>query len=246
MDTKSFAHVEIKDETAGEVSAVFSTYDVVDHDGDVVRPGAFTDGAPVRISAYGHQSWRGVLPVGKGVIRVGEKEAVLDGQFFLKTTAGRDTFEVVREMGDLQEWSYSVDPVKHSFGEFDGQKVRFLDQINVDEVSPVLKGASIGTRTLAVKSRESKFTDHAAAVIADVRELLERTEEVIAFRADQGKETHLPELSVELLGMLGADLKRLDEILDPAAPPSEEGIHIFDEVAREYARFVALTQGVPS
>ena len=69
MSTKSLGRFEVKDADKGQVAAVFSTFDVVDLDGDVTKSGAFEDGAEVVISAYGHQSWQGMLPVGKGTIR---------------------------------------------------------------------------------------------------------------------------------------------------------------------------------
>lgn len=241
MTTKQFASVEVKDADKGEIQAVFSTFDVVDKDFDVVKAGAFSGGAPVRISAYGHQSWMGALPVGKGVIRTTGTEAILDGKFFMDTSVGRDTFTVVKEMGDLQEWSYGYDPVKFSFGEVDGQKVRFLEQIHVDEVSPVLIGAGVNTRTLAAKGAPAKYLEHAAAVITDVRQLIERTEEVKASRVAEGKGP-LAERSVELLGWLSDDLVRLKSLLEPE--PEIEPIHIDELARREYARFVAITQGV--
>jgi len=148
---KQLSHLEVKDAVKGEVQAVFSTFNQIDHDKDVTRPGAFTDGAAVKISAYGHASHNAALPVGKGKIRTTPREAILDGRFFLDTAAGRDTFTVVKEMGDLQEWSYGYEPIKFHFGNFEGRKVRFLEQVRVDEVSPVLRGAGVGTRTLGVK-----------------------------------------------------------------------------------------------
>lgn len=156
MNTKTLRGVEIKDESKGEVTAVFATLGVRDHDGDFTREGAFTDGAPVRISAYGHKSWDGLLPVGKGVIRLKGKKAILEGQFFMNTTHGRDTFETVKELSEagLQEWSYGFDINEFSFGEEKGQQVRYLDRVTVHEVSPVLLGAGIGTRTLSAKGRD--------------------------------------------------------------------------------------------
>src|SRR3954469_9939021 len=98
--TKSLGRVEIKDAEKGIVEAVFSTFDVKDHDGDVTLKGAFKDGAPVRISAYNHGSWQGALPVGKGYISVDGDSAVLKGQFFMNTTHGRDTFETVKQLSE--------------------------------------------------------------------------------------------------------------------------------------------------
>jgi hypothetical protein len=150
VDTKSLL-LEIKDESKGEVRAIFSTFNAIDSDRDVTRPGAFADGAPVVISSYGHRTWDGELPVGLGTIRQTANEAILEGRFFLDTMAGRDTFTVVKQLGGLQEWSYGYNVTKESFGEFAGQRVRFIEEVQVFEVSPVLRGAGVGTRTLAVK-----------------------------------------------------------------------------------------------
>ncbi|MFI7643733.1 HK97 family phage prohead protease [Nonomuraea sp. NPDC049400] len=153
MDTKSL-RVEIKDADRGEVRAVFSTFNAIDSDNDVTLPGAFEDGAPVRISAYGHTSWQGALPVGKGVIRQTDEGAVLEGQFFMNTAHGRDTFATVKELSEagLQEWSYGFDITNAEPGEWNGKSVRLLKKVKVHEVSPVLLGAGVNTRTLSAKS----------------------------------------------------------------------------------------------
>lgn len=242
--TKHLSRVEIKDEDRGEVAAVFSTFDVIDSDDDVTVKGAFSDGAPVAISAYGHRSWAGELPVGKGRIRELSTEAVMEGRFFLDTQKGLDTFRVVKAMseddGAMQEWSYSLDNIKSRRGEFDGKQVRFIESVDVTEVSPVLKGAGVNTRTLATKG--AKFSEHIALVRADVDELITRATEVMALRAQKGKS--LGDESAELLDALTADLDRLKELLeegtthvpdDPATPT--------DDIVGEFLRFVALTQG---
>lgn len=181
MQTKALRGVEIKDSNLGLIQAVFSTFDVVDRDGDVTRKSAFRNGAPVRISAYNHASWEGALPVGKGTIRVTDSEAILDGEFFMNTTAGRDTFEVVKQMGELQEFSYGFHITDSEPGEVDGKSVRVIKGVETAEVSPVLLGAGIGTRTLAVKGQKpttdpgsspkdgSLMEDEKSAVVPAVR-----------------------------------------------------------------------------
>jgi hypothetical protein len=166
MKTKALSRVEIKDETKGTIQAVFAsrlvdsidsaTGDDIDSDGDITLKGTFTEGAPVVISAYGHKSWEGELPVGKGTIREQDGEAVLDGQFLINTTHGRDAFETVKALSEdgLQEWSYSLEDVEAERATVDGKRVRVLKRIAVKEVSPVLRGAGIDTRTLAAKSRK--------------------------------------------------------------------------------------------
>jgi hypothetical protein len=154
MDRKSLSRVQIKDAAKGEVRAVFATYGTIDHDGDYTEEGAFEEGAAVVISAYGHTSWGGQLPVGKGIIARDGNDVVVDAKFFLDTTHGADTFATVKELASdgLGEWSYGFDTVNYDFGERDGQHVRVLKKQKVYEVSPVLRGAGIGTRTLSAKN----------------------------------------------------------------------------------------------
>lgn len=152
--TKRLA-LEVKDADAGLVEAVFSTYDVIDSDGDVTLRGAFKEGQEVRISAWNHGSWGGALPVGKGVIRDTDAGAVMEGRFFLDTASGREHFAVVKALGPLQEWSYGYEVLESESGEHEGQSVRFLKVLDVTEVAPVLKGAGVDTRTLVVKSADS-------------------------------------------------------------------------------------------
>jgi hypothetical protein len=185
---KQIQGVQVKDAEQGLVLARIATLNVKDRDGDVILPGFFPEEAPVRISAFNHASWGGALPVGKGVVRADDKEALFEGRFFLDTSAGLDTFRVVKEMGELQEWSWGFDirPGAASEGEHEGESVRLLGPAPdggpggvIHEVSPVLLGASIGTATLAVKaeakgpipSHSTPTTDErwdAAAAVAEV------------------------------------------------------------------------------
>jgi hypothetical protein len=173
-ETKALTGVSIKDADAGTVQAVFATLGVIDKDGDVTTEGAFQDGEQVRISAFGHTSWHGHLPVGKGVIREVGNEAILDGQFFLNTQHGRDTFETVKGLAGLGEWSYGYDILEADNGQFEGKDVQFLRKLKVHEVSPVLLGAGENTRTLAVKQQLPPFSDQATQVLGDLEALVNR------------------------------------------------------------------------
>lgn len=217
MRHKSISGAQIKDADQGQISAVIATFDVADHDGDVVMREAFTEGETVRLSAYNHASWGpGELPVGKGAIRTTETEAIFDGEFFLGTAAGRDTFEVVKEMGGLQEYSWGFDVITADMGELNGESVQYLRDVKVHEVSPVLLGASIGTRTLAVKSRDMKLTEHIEAVLADVDALTERAADVKAKRQEKGKSLGVE--SKDLLEKLEPALKELAAVLTDDEP----------------------------
>ena len=152
MEKKTFNfEVEFKEaeEQKGQFQAVFSRFDEIDKHGDITKPGAFKDGQEVRISAWGH-NW-GSLPVGKGTIYQDAEKAWVDGEFFLDTTGGADTYKTVKNLGSLQEWSYGFDVLKSSNGKSGDQEVRFLEAMNVFEVSPVLIGAGNHTTTTIIK-----------------------------------------------------------------------------------------------
>ena len=320
---KQFSRVRIKNAELGQAEAVFSTFGVIDKDGDVTLKGAFTDGQAVVISAYGHGSWEGRLPVGKGVIRQTDTEAICDMEFFLNTTDGADTWEVVKSLSDddLQEWSYSLHDVQAKRGTHDGKAVRFLERVNlVKEVSPVLMGAGTNTRTLSTKgtkqldesirsllrsagrarwsdaywvyveaydvdeefavfcvadSYESErlvrvdftrtdtsvtlgesevevietevylpksagrlpFSEHAASVVAAVDALNARASEVMALRAEKGKQ--ISAVSAGLLGHLAERLANTKALTEQPTPDTTN-----DEAMAEFARFVAISQGV--
>lgn len=153
MKQKTFdAPIELKaDGEPGEFKAVFSTFNVVDHDQDVTLPGAFTDGEKVRISYWGHR-WQD-LPAGRGVIHQDEEKAWVEGRFFMDTEAGRETYLTVKNLGELQEWSYGFDIQEADYGVFEEQEVQFLRRLKVYEVSPVMLGAGIGTGTTDIKTR---------------------------------------------------------------------------------------------
>lgn len=231
MHTKTAGSMKINDEAAGEVSAVFATLGVVDAHGDVTRKGAFSP-EDVLISAYGHETWKGAMPVGRGSIREVGDEAIFTGKFFMDTTAGRDTFHTVKATGELQEWSYGFDILESDKGEVEGKQVQYLDKLKVYEVSPVLIGAGKNTRTLAVKDG-MKFEQHIEAVVADVDALLTRAESVVTLRAEKGKA--MGEDSATALAGLDAALTRLTGLLK-----SDEADHDnidADAVAQELARF---------
>lgn len=159
MDTKTLGQVELKAGDKGEFTAVIATYGVIDKDGDVTVPGAHKAGTVVPVSAYGHGSWGGALPVGKATLRTDGKQTVAEGQFFLDTTHGRETFATVKQLGHLGQWSYGYDVIDSEMGDFDGQRVRFLKSQAIHEVSPVLLGAGVGAHTVSTKAAKEAAVD---------------------------------------------------------------------------------------
>ena len=158
---KSIAHLQIKDAAKGEVSAVIATLGVIDRDGDIIRKGAIPDGSKVAMSAYGHDAVWGNRPVGKGTLSTKGDQVIFDGRLFLNTADGRDTFEVLKEMGSDQEWSFGFRVMGYEVPTEEEQKqgaYQVLTKLDAFEVSPVLIGAGIGTRTLAVKQADGDPT----------------------------------------------------------------------------------------
>lgn len=151
VKTKEFrGHMRLKaDGEPGEFSAVFATLNVIDRDGDVTLPGAFGE-QRVLIEPWNHNYQ--APPVGKGTIHEVDADAVVDGRFFLDTANGKEHHAVVKETADMQEWSYTFRVVDGEAGMFDGEPVYFLKKLDVIGVSPVTRGAGIGTRTELIKS----------------------------------------------------------------------------------------------
>lgn len=154
IERKSFT-VEIKDETQGVVEAVFSTFGVKDKDNDWTEPGAFDGNDEVLIGAWAHSSVYGTPPVGKGTIRTTEKDARLEGQYFLDTFEGKEQFTTVKNVGPKQEWSYSyyvleTGEITEKMQQMGVQRV--LKKVEVLEISPCMRGAGIRTRTVTAKT----------------------------------------------------------------------------------------------
>jgi len=153
---------------AGNVEFVVATLNVVDHDKDVTLPGFFGHQDVQVLPAHD----RTHVPLGKGVIREEGQEAIASVKFNLDIPAARDWHSAIKfdmeHPPSLQEYSYGfrVRPGGAKSGSFEGQSVNFLQPLedgtpggDVFEVSPVLRGAGMGTRTLAVKGLKQPHSE---------------------------------------------------------------------------------------
>ncbi len=151
---KGFASLEIKDAAKGEVEAVVATIGVIDHDEEIIRAGAIKSGSPVTMSGYGHDAAFGATPVGRGTLNIDGNRAVFRGRMFMSTQRGRETFDVLKEMGSNQEWSFGFH-VTGAETPTDAERKagarRVITKLDAFEVSPVLLGAGINTGTLGLK-----------------------------------------------------------------------------------------------
>lgn len=134
----------------GELEAVFSVFDIVDSDGDVVKSSAIHDGKAIPL-VWAHD-WS--KPIGKGTIVNDGKRAIFKGKFFTETAMGMEAYKTVKAMGDLQEYSWGFRILDESKGEKDGKVVNEINDTEEFEVSPVLIGANRETETIGIKEKK--------------------------------------------------------------------------------------------
>jgi hypothetical protein len=168
-ETKALGPITVKDESKGEVEAVFATLGVVDRDGDIIRAGAIKNGQKVKMSAYGHDAVFGERPAGKGTVVERGDQAVFSGRVFLATRDGQDTFTVLKEMGPDQEWSFGYRVLDSENPTAEQKKAgarRVITSLDIFEVSPVLEGAGVGTMTTGVKEAGVEKIERLATLAA--------------------------------------------------------------------------------
>ena len=124
---------------------------MVDHDDDLTKRGAFGEQGVVILPTHDFSS----VPLGKGKTREEGNEAIADFKLNLNIPAAKEWRDALafdlKNAPALQEWSYSYRPTEYSFEERDGKTIRILEKLEVIEVSPVIRGAGIGTRTREMK-----------------------------------------------------------------------------------------------
>lgn len=139
---------------AGKFTAVIATLNVVDRDEDVVLTESV--GRQDAAIAYWAHGWNQPC-VGRGVVYEEGNMLKADGEFLLLTRAGREHYYAVRMMKELQEWSFGLDVLEHSWEMRDHSEVRLLQKIQVVEFSPCMRGAGIGTMTVNMKDTNARF-----------------------------------------------------------------------------------------
>ena len=211
---KQFApELKLDSQGEGTFEAVFATMNVIDSDRDITEPGAFGK-QEVILSQYNHGSWGGgekALPIGVGVIFERGEEAIVQGEFDMSDPAAVKTYKKMKyltEKGRTQKFSYSLPEIDYEIRDVDGERMRILKKIKVNEVSPVLMGAGVNTRLLDIKTgveNGQRLTDHIKSVLDDVKEVTERLQAVKDMREQKGKEISPDTLT--LMGDLEVSLK---------------------------------------
>lgn len=228
---------EFKADDKGQVSAVIATFGVIDLDGDIIDPGAFTDSQSVAM-VWSHD-WRN--PVGKGAIQVTNTAAIFNGEFFMDTKAGLEAFKTVKAMGDLQEWSWGFRVKDASWEMIDDTYIRRIRKAEVYEVSPVLKGAGIGTFTLDLKFGQT-FEDHVKAVLDAARSVGERLRSVIGLREKDGRSISARRRE-DLQGLSG-ELRKVADNIDEQLKATEQPANDPRQLYNQFLNIEARLNGV--
>tara|TARA_A100001037_G_C15144781_1_gene635757 strand:- start:2377 stop:3207 length:831 start_codon:yes stop_codon:yes gene_type:complete len=215
-------------EVEGKVEAVFSVFNEIDSDGDVVMPNSIKSGyGDAGVAMVWAHDWK--KPIGRGeIVQDGEK-AKFKGQFIMDTQDGRDAFETVKAMGELQQWSFGYEVVDSENGTFtkDGMdtEARFLNELKVWEVSPVLVGANQNTYTVGVKEKSEEtsgltLTNETDQLLTNLSALLKRFKELTALRLKKEKtlSDNSTNLLMELQDALQEAYQDLSTYIDVGAP----------------------------
>ena len=173
MQTKTLTIEDMTD--AGIGLARLATLSSVDSDGDTYEAGAFG-------WKSGEQQWapiivahdRRTMPFGKTRVYEKSDEALAELHLNLDTQLGRDWHAALKfdlAKGEpVQEWSYGYEVLDAQELWRGRDRVRSIKRIDVHEVSTVIRGAGVGTRTLAMKSAKLKEA-HFAPLVASLGEL---------------------------------------------------------------------------
>ena len=174
------------------------------------------------------------MPIGKGQIEQDDDKATFKGQFFMDTESGKEAYNLVKAMGELQQWSFGFKVDDSEYGKFkkDGsdeeEDVRFLKGLTVYEVSPVLVGANQETYTMAIKSNT---------------ELLEELSEEKAVMTTESMNQPEPEEETEEVEEAPveeapAEDPEAEEIAEETAAEEEKDLKVSEDVNKTFSEEV--------
>lgn len=213
MQTKTLTIEQMDD--AGTGLARLAILSTVDHDGDTYARGAFgwVEGGQWVPILPAHQ--RTSMPVGKARVYEDGDAAYAELHLNMDSAAGREWHAALKfdlQKGKpAQEWSYGYGVLDSQLEMRGGDRVRVLKRLDVHEVSPVVRGAGLGSATLGMKSHGS-FGDQLDALITALTDATTRAAEVKALREEGGRA-----LGRARIDQLAAIKARIDTLISPAA-----------------------------
>lgn len=242
---------EIKLDELGAFEAAIATFDIIDSDRDIVKPGAFGDAVVSVLPA--HDS--GSVPLGKVQIKERGNLAVAVGGFNLEIEAARNWSSALKfdiaNPPKVQQWSWGfIIPAGGSTIEThaDGETVRVISKVDVFEVSPVLRGASVGTGTLSAKSKTGgSLVEQIKDATGAVAELVGRIREIAEGRRAKdgrglGPDVRIAtvEVAEEVSKLLGQLAKAIKEDMPIEKNSDQDEIERRNAAADAAARYLAM------
>jgi HK97 family phage prohead protease len=171
MLTKNMTVTEMGE--TGKGLAILARLSEIDHDGDTYAKGAFSWKGDQWCPLIHHHD-RYQMPFGKARVYEEGDVAYAELHLNLETSTGADWHKAL--LFDLatgkavQEYSYGFDVIDADYNITADRRTRVLKQLDVHEVSTVIRGAGRGTGTLSMKAlKEAGF----APLIAGLGELAE-------------------------------------------------------------------------
>lgn len=159
MQTKNLTVKEMDD--SGKGLALIATLSDVDHDGDTYVPGAFSWKEQWCPLLTAHDRYG--MPFGKARVYEQGDAAYAELHLNLDTQAGKDWHAALKfdlSTGkSVQEWSYGYDVLDADYQIRGENRVRALKQLDVHEVSTVVRGAGRGTGTISMKGLKAALKD---------------------------------------------------------------------------------------
>ena len=162
-------------------------------------------------------------------------EAVFKG-YFLNTEAGKEAYETVKAMQDMQQFSYGFQVMKSTKGTHIDSKgeevpVRVLEDVKVWEVSPVLVGAQQNSFVQALKSGLQTFDD----VDTEFEEVKQDEEESKYDKCTYGKDGNCAKEK---------DLNISSETDASVSKSSQQGMRLGDHAVTSLEELKAFTERI--
>ncbi len=236
-DDLSFKNAPIELKEDGDtryIEAVFSLFETIDSDNDVTKANALRSGyTGNKVPLVWNHDWSKVI--GRGVIETDNQKAVFKG-YFLNTEAGKEAYETVKAMQDMQQFSYGFQVMKSTKGTHIDSKgeevpVRVLEDVKVWEVSPVLVGAQQNSFVQALKSGLQTFDD----VDTEFEEVKQDEEESKYDKCTYGKDGNCAKEK---------DLNISSETDASVSKSSQQGMRLGDHAVTSLEELKAFTERI--
>lgn len=236
-DDLSFKNAPIELKEDGDtryIEAVFSLFETIDSDNDVTKANALRSGyTGNKVPLVWNHDWSKVI--GRGIIETDNQKAVFKG-YFLNTEAGKEAYETVKAMQDMQQFSYGFQVMKSTKGTHIDSKgeevpVRVLEDVKVWEVSPVLVGAQQNSFVQALKSGLQTFDD----VDTEFEEVKQDEEESKYDKCTYGKDGNCAKEK---------DLNISSETDASVSKSSQQGMRLGDHAVTSLEELKAFTERI--